>query len=95
MKKFKREEEEENKIEDEISIVNRLDENEIHEQICQNILDNIIDLIDLMDVSVSRIENNQFENKKRVNSVTSDEFREVISKLDENIEENEREEKEE
>jgi predicted AlkP superfamily phosphohydrolase/phosphomutase len=48
-----------------------------------------------MDVSVSRIENNKFENKKRENSVTSDEFREVISKLDENIEENEGEEKEE
>jgi hypothetical protein len=90
---YKEEEEEEelSKKEDEISIVDRLDEIEIHEKICQNILDGIIDVIELMDESVSRIENNQLNSKKRENSVTSEEFREVISKLDENIEENDEE----
>ena len=90
---------------DEISIVNKLNENEIHEQICQNILDNIIDIIEIVDDSVARIENNEDGNftsfvnqykkqSKRQNSVTSEEFREVISKLDENIEENDEGEEE-
>ena len=91
--------------EDETGIVNKLNQTEVHEQICQNILDNIIDIIEIIDDGVSRIENNEDlmmkktsskekSNKmstprQRQNSVTSDEFRAVLLELDENIEEKE------
>ena len=85
-------------MDDEIGLVEKkLDQDQIHEQICKNVLDGIIDIIELVDESVTQVENNDLFisiekntsiNTKRHSSVTSEEFRAVISELDENLCEN-------